>query len=93
MCDSKDIREGELYYTEVQEEITGLEPDQNKKVGVVIVRFEGKLYAVAGVCSYRDPLEDDDEGSKLTFEDAIVFNNKLYCPHHGCAFDVTSGSV
>ena len=26
-------------------------------------------------------------------KDAIVFNDKLYCPHHGCAYNITSGSV
>ena len=82
-----------MYYTEVKEQIPGLQESENKSVGIVIVRFEGKLYGVSGVCSHRDPLDDDEEGSNLTFEDAIVFNNKLYCPHHGCAFDVTSGSV
>ena len=43
-----------------------------------------------GKCTYADPLEEDAD---VSFKDALVFNNKLYCPHHGCAFDVTSGLV
>ncbi len=23
----------------------------------------------------------------------MVFNDKLYCPHHGCVFDIKSGSI
>lgn len=25
--------------------------------------------------------------------EAIIFGDKLYCPHHGCAYDIKSGSV
>ena len=23
----------------------------------------------------------------------MIFNDKLYCPHHGCIYDIKSGSV
>lgn len=51
---------------------------------IVIARYKGKLYAVGGLCPYdlETPLKD-----------SIVFNDKLYCPKHGCAFDIESGTV
>lgn len=88
VCSSKAIQEGDLYFFKVKSENSPGEAGKN--VEIVIVRFEGKLYAVAGLCSYREPFEDD---THKTFEEAMVFNNKMYCPHHGCAFDVTTGEV
>jgi hypothetical protein len=26
-------------------------------------------------------------------EKAVLFTDKLYCPHHGCIFDIKSGSI
>lgn len=42
------------------------------------------MYAVGGLCTYdlETPLKD-----------SIIFGDKLYCPKHGCAFDVESGTV
>lgn len=35
---------------------------------------------------------NEDEPLK-TMENAVFFNDKLMCPHHGCAYDIKSGSV
>lgn len=39
---------------------------------------------MGGLCTYdlETPLKD-----------SIVFNDKLYCPKHGCAFDIETGTV
>ena len=50
------------------------------------------MYGVSGFCTHEDPL-DEKKHTDYTFEDAIVFNDKLYCPHHGCAFCITTGTV
>jgi nitrite reductase/ring-hydroxylating ferredoxin subunit len=30
---------------------------------------------------------------KTELADGIIFGNKLYCPKHGCQYDVTNGYV
>ena len=58
---------------------------------ILIIRYMDKLFAVGGQCTFKDPI-DERENNK-TLEDAICFNDKLLCPHHGCAFDIESGSI
>ena len=59
---------------------------------MALSRVNGKIYAVAGFCSYSDPLDSGDY-TKNTFEDAMIFGDKLMCPHHGCAFNIKTGTV
>ena len=57
----------------------------------MIIRFDHKLYAVGGECTFKDSL-NECEGNKA-LKDAICFNDKLMCPHHGCAYDIKTGTV
>lgn len=42
---------------------------------IVLTRYKGKVYAMSAYCTYD--LEAD-------LSEGICFNNKLYCPKHGC---------
>ncbi len=57
----------------------------------MVIRLNGKLFAVLSTCPHKEPFEDDH--SKSPLDEAVCFNDKLYCPHHGCVFDIKSGSV
>ena len=58
---------------------------------IMVIRLNGKLYSLNAACPHKEPFESDSFHSSL--EDAMCFNDKLYCPHHGCIFDIKSGSV
>jgi nitrite reductase/ring-hydroxylating ferredoxin subunit len=51
---------------------------------IVIVRYKGKLHAVGGECTF-------DNTSLLA--EGVCFGDKLFCCHHGCAFDIETGRV
>lgn len=76
VCDSKDLKEGELFSFRRSEDLS--------EQYIVVTRYKGKLYGVGGLCPY-------DEKAQLG--DGIIFNDKLCCPEHGCAFDIESGTV
>lgn len=59
---------------------------------MAITRVDKKLYAVIGHCPHQEPFQQNTIQDN-NFSDAIIFNDKLYCPHHGCAFDIKSGTV
>ncbi|CAD8050095.1 unnamed protein product [Paramecium sonneborni] len=51
---------------------------------IILTRYEGKIYALGSLCPYD--LETD-------LSEGICFGDKLYCPKHGCQFDITNGMV
>lgn len=90
VCESKRIKEGDLFFYDITEQ-----PEDNsvpKTYTVAIGRVKGKLYAVLAHCTYKEPLSDDSVQSNI-MTDAMIFNEKLLCPHHGCAFDIRTGSI
>lgn len=58
---------------------------------IMVMRVGGRLYSFLASCPHKEPF--DDEHVQIGFEDAACFNDKLYCPYHGCVFDIKSGSV
>ncbi len=84
MCKSEDIKDDQLYPVRVKNH-------DGSDYTILIIRYQGKLFAVGGECTHKDSL-DLTEGYK-TMENGISFNDKLMCPHHGCAFDIKTGSV
>lgn len=77
-CKSSDIEEGQIFEFSVKDEETG------KMYPLVLVRHKGKVFVVGGICPY-------DGKTKLS--EGVCFENKLYCPLHGCAFNIHSGEV
>lgn len=58
---------------------------------VIITRCKGKLYSFLGSCPHVEPFDAPDVDYSL--EESMIFNDKLYCPHHGCIFDIKSGAA
>ena len=84
VCQSSELREGRRKIVEVK--------DVNGRFRrIMVVRVKGKVYACLANCSHRDPFENDYTENSLA--EAIIFNDKMFCPHHGCVFDVRSGAV
>jgi nitrite reductase/ring-hydroxylating ferredoxin subunit len=50
---------------------------------VVIVRSEGRLCAVGGVCTHQVAF----------LEDGCLSGGRLLCPRHGAAFDLATGAA
>lgn len=57
----------------------------------MVARLDGSLYAYLGSCPHREPFDHPDTDYSL--KDAMVFNDKMYCPHHGCIFSIKNGSI
>lgn len=51
---------------------------------IIISRVKGKLHCISATCTYDD---------KTSLKDGQLFGNKLFCPLHGCAFNVESGTA
>lgn len=83
VCEGKELLEGERKVVTVQDH-------EGKDRKIMIMRLNGKLYSFCATCPHKEPFENDYTAS---LEDSVCFNDKLYCPHHGCVFDVKSGSV
>ena len=50
---------------------------------ILIVKYEGKIFAVGNNCShYGAPLDT-----------GLLVDNKVICPWHGAAFDITTGAL
>lgn len=50
---------------------------------ILIVKYQGQIYAVGNNCShYGAPLNT-----------GMLFDNKVLCPWHGAAFDITTGAL
>lgn len=60
-------------------------PTMNKKIPILIIKNKkGNFTAFRGNCPY--------EPSKV-LEGAMVFEDKVVCPHHGCQFCIKTGEV
>ena len=84
ICKTQDIKEDQIYPVKVKNH-------DGTDYTILIIRYGGRLYAAGGECTFKNVLNEDQP--LKTMENAIFFNDKLMCPHHGCAFDIKSGSV
>jgi nitrite reductase/ring-hydroxylating ferredoxin subunit len=82
VCEGKELVEG-------QRKVVAVLDHEGKERKIMVMRLNGKLYSFSAACPHREPFETDYS----SLEDAVCFNDKLFCPHHGCVFDVKSGSV
>jgi nitrite reductase/ring-hydroxylating ferredoxin subunit len=51
---------------------------------LIVSKYNQRIYALSGICPY-------DLGTNLG--EGVIFNNKLYCPHHGDAFNIETGET
>ncbi|KRX10397.1 Rieske [2Fe-2S] iron-sulfur domain [Pseudocohnilembus persalinus] len=77
VCQSSDIKEGQIFPFEIED-------SNGEKYPILLVRHKGKVFAVGGVCTYD---------GKTQLKDGICFENKLYCPLHGCAYNIHNGQT
>jgi nitrite reductase/ring-hydroxylating ferredoxin subunit len=61
-------------------EMTGVELDDEY---VLIANIEGKVCAIANICSHAEAI----------LSDGYLDDNLVECPLHGAVFDVTDGTV
>ena len=53
-------------------------------VKLILIRYKGQIYCLAGTCTYDDCTELDK---------GTLFGNKLMCPLHGCAYNIQTGGA
>lgn len=58
--------------------------DGDNQYPIVLIRWNGKVYAVGGIDTYD---------GKTRLVDGICFENKLYSPLYGSAYNISSGEV
>lgn len=77
--------------TEGERKVVTVKDYEGKERKIMVIRLAGRLYSFLAICPHKEPF--DDEHVQIGLEDAACFNDKLYCPYHGCVFDIKSGSV
>lgn len=76
VCKSEELLEGRMRVVSLIPE------DGTKAMEILVIRREGRLYAIGGTCIY------DGESS---LADAQLHGNKLMCTKHGCAYNIENG--
>ncbi|EGR29865.1 hypothetical protein IMG5_147080 [Ichthyophthirius multifiliis] len=75
VCESSQIKEGQIFSYTVKD-------GDNSEYELLIIRYQGKLYCVGGIDTYD---------GKTSLKNGICFENKLYSPQNGSAFNIQTG--
>ena len=78
----------ETKYTVYELDSEGIDLDQRQYLTIddqpiIIVKVQGKLYAIGDICSHDDgPLDD-----------GLIDDHCIVCPRHGAEFDIRTGEA
>ena len=51
---------------------------------MIIIRYKNNLYCLSSTCTYDD---------NTSLKNGTLFGNKLFCPLHGCAYNIETGGT